>query len=256
MKEELESSEAVIEKFSDANLVPHGYLDSSLPSFESNSQLAELHSQTSNLLSQLDHHSQDLTWKLENLTGELLRASTRVSYEIEILKTDVSGLVTEVDELSTPKIRKLQEIENQNDTIKQLQKLVKVKERMIEVQNVFEEAKKFDENKILENIDKLIENESYDSAFEKIGSLEKLCLIWKGTNIYTSRMKFINKLKKRVNEAKSGPTVTTSTPTQQQSPAPDSSSPRVATLEASNSRSSTPTESYGFFGQLSKRMGY
>src|SRR5699024_10195974 len=136
---------------------------------------ADLHSKATSLLSQLDHHSQNLTWKLENLTEELVRASTKISYEIEILRSDVSGLTHEVDGISGPKIQTLRDIENKNDTIQKLRNLVKVKERMEQVQKIFIDAKEYDEKELGELVDKLIETESYQKAIEKIDNAEELC---------------------------------------------------------------------------------
>lgn len=250
MDGELKTTEQVVERFCDPELVPHGFLDSTLPAFENNAQLSELHSKASTLLSQLDHHSQELTWKLEGLTGELLRASTKVSYVIEILRSDVAGLVSEVDEVAGPKVQRLKDIENQNDTIKKLQMLVKVKERMVSVRKVFEEAKAFNEQELSATVDKLIENESYDTAVEKINHAHKLAEVWKGTNVYSSRVKFINGLHKRVQTAKDEKADVSRRQSSSTNTTPKSS--------IDSSRPSTPaaTDGYGFFGQLSRRMGY
>ncbi|KAA8910652.1 hypothetical protein TRICI_004086 [Trichomonascus ciferrii] len=250
MDEELKTTEQVIARFCDPELVPHGFLDSSLPAFENSSQLSELHSRASTLLSQLDHHSQELTWQLEGLTGELLRASTKVNYVIEILRSDVAGLVSEVDEVAGPKVQRLKDIENQNDTIKKLQMLVKVKERMLSVRKVFEEAKSFNEQELSATVDKLIENESYDSAIEKINRAQGLVEVWKGTNVYSSRVKFINALHKRVQAAKDEKAGLNKRQSSSTNTTPKSS--------MDSSRPSTPatTDGYGFFGQLSRRMGY
>ena len=92
------STKELLEIFSDPELVSHGYLDTSLEGYNPLTQQAELHSATSQLLSELDHASQELTWELEDTMSVLKKSGPRLNYEVELLRSGVAGLVSDLDE--------------------------------------------------------------------------------------------------------------------------------------------------------------
>lgn len=192
------STDDIIDQFSDVDLVPHGFLDLSLPPYKSTDQLSDLHSKSSKLLSELDHYSQDITWKLETALGELSRSGKRLNYEVEMLKSEVSGLVSDVDEQAAPMVKNLVDKSSPDDADSRLQVLDTVRSRMLEVQKIFEEASRYDENRITNDVVTAINGGHLDVAESQIQHIEKLIEIWKGTSVYDSRVKFVAGLKKRL----------------------------------------------------------
>ncbi|KAF1952422.1 hypothetical protein CC80DRAFT_495238 [Byssothecium circinans] len=83
---------------------PAEYLNATLPSLSLSSvssrplkqantvSLAELSSQTSDLLSQLNAHTTRLSTILTQLTDDILRSGARLAYEVEVLRGETSGL--------------------------------------------------------------------------------------------------------------------------------------------------------------------
>ena len=239
----METSQAVIEKFSNPEVVPHGFIDSSLPQFKASSQLSELHSKASLLLSQVDHHSQDLTWQLENLTNELLRTSNKVNYEIEILRSDASNLADDMKNVSLPKVDALKQLDN--SAITQLQRLDIVKNKMKEVQKVFDEANEFNEDKIEQQVNLLLESDDLESALKRVERCAELVQVWKGTSAYSAKQKFVSSLRKKVENALNKTDIRSSSET--------------ASSPSANPSPNQPSESDGYYGlieQLQRKIGY
>lgn len=70
------STDEILTQFSNPELASHAYLDLYFQKWTPLKQLSELHSQSSQLLSQLDHATEDLTWQLEDIMTELKVWST------------------------------------------------------------------------------------------------------------------------------------------------------------------------------------
>lgn len=103
------STQEILEKFSDPNLVPHGFLDLSLSLYNPITQQSQLHSKSSQLLSQLDQGMEDLTWQLEDLMTQLKKSGPRLNYQLELLKSGVVGLINDIEEISVPRINSIKE---------------------------------------------------------------------------------------------------------------------------------------------------
>jgi hypothetical protein len=190
----------IVVQFTSPELVPHGYIDENLSKYTGAEQLPELHSSASNLLSQLDHHSQEITWQLETAIGELVRSTSRLEYEVELLKSDVDGLEVDIQDSTRPKFNNLVESGNNLNeaSLEKLRKLDRVKANMQKVKQVFEQAKSFDETAIGQEIMTMVNNGKTDSALSKLGYWESLCIVWKGTAMYNGRINFVKGLRKRV----------------------------------------------------------
>ncbi|CAN6632913.1 hypothetical protein TRVA0_013S03092 [Trichomonascus vanleenenianus] len=247
------TTDQIVEQFSDPELVPHGYIDSALTQHSSSSSnLDKLHSSASQLLSQLDHYSQDLTWQLENITNELIRVSNKVSYEVELLRSDVQGLTTDLDKQSVQNVRRL---ESDTETVSKLKKLDKVTLRMNEVQQVFADAKAFDEDSITAEVMGLVHSGNGQNALDRLDQIYQLCQVWKGTSIYPTRMKFINELRSRIDKIVQDK----NQQAQQQGKLPLSpklqTSPTIQQQQQQQQQKQSDSY-YGLFGSFTKRMGY
>ncbi|CAI6322849.1 unnamed protein product [Periconia digitata] len=67
--------------------------------------LAELSSQTSDLLSQLNAHTTRLSAILTQLTDDILRSGARLAYEVEVLRGETSGLTETLSDTLAPSIK-------------------------------------------------------------------------------------------------------------------------------------------------------
>ncbi|KAK5110614.1 hypothetical protein LTR62_005653 [Meristemomyces frigidus] len=87
---------------------PVDYLNTTLPPLTATSRpiqtsqgrsvpLSELNTQLQTLLGQLDAHMSRLSTTLTQLTDEILRSGSRLSYEVEVLRSDTAGLVDSLD---------------------------------------------------------------------------------------------------------------------------------------------------------------
>lgn len=244
----METQEKIIEQFGNPELIPSEYIDGLLPKYRQGEKLDNLHSQASDLLSQLDHHSQDLTMQLEQLTAELIRASKKVNYEVELLKSDVEGLANKVDTVDKTKVDKLKQ-QLDTTTVDRLQRLDVVKTRMNDVQKVFEQTKRFDEGKITEAVIQCINQGDTKAAYNEIDRVAELIQVWKDTSVYPARQRFVTGLRKRVensvNEKK-----------EQQSRASTPNIPSRTSTPNAEHRDSSDSYYGGFLGQFTRRMGY
>ncbi|KAJ6257093.1 hypothetical protein Dda_7978 [Drechslerella dactyloides] len=96
-------ADPALQPFLAENFSPAAYLNSTLPPLAPSS-LHSLHSSSTSLLSSLDVHLSRLQATLSALTDEILRATPRLSYELQVLRSDVISLA---DTLSSPRTRQL-----------------------------------------------------------------------------------------------------------------------------------------------------
>lgn len=103
------STDEILTQFSNPELASHAYLDLYFQKWTPLKQLSELHSQSSQLLSQLDHATEDLTWQLEDIMTELKKSGPRLTYQVELLKSGVAGLVADIEDIAAPKIQEIKQ---------------------------------------------------------------------------------------------------------------------------------------------------
>lgn len=224
------STDEILSQFSDPNLASHAYLDVHFQKYNQMTQLQELHSQSSQLLSQLDHATEDLTWQLEDIMTDLKKSGPRLSYQIELLKSGVAGLVSDIEEIASPKIEEIKrrrdaevnedkhdsesksnkkdiitaatipggQAVSSNPTIARLQQLETVRSRMKQVESVLQKAQTFDEIELTNSIVSSIENGDLEGALTTVGEAAELIQVWKGTSVYNGRAKFVAQLRKRL----------------------------------------------------------
>ncbi|KAF3935900.1 hypothetical protein ABW20_dc0103944 [Dactylellina cionopaga] len=106
-------SDPTLQPFLSDSFSPSAYLNSTLPPLSATSvisssspavSLQALHSTATSLLSNLDIHLNRLQSNLSTLTDEILRATPRLSYELQVLRSDVISLA---DTLSSTRARQL-----------------------------------------------------------------------------------------------------------------------------------------------------
>ena len=94
-------SDPVLQPFLHPSFDPADYLNTTLPTIQTSSvsqfaqgnvPLAEISTQTQNLLSNLSAHTTRLTSTLTQLTDEILRSGSRLAYEVEVLRGETLGL--------------------------------------------------------------------------------------------------------------------------------------------------------------------
>lgn len=97
-------SDSTLQPFLQPTFDPADYLNATLPSLSLSSvssrplkqgnsvSLAELSSQTQDLLSQLNAHTTRLSTILTQLTDDILRSGGRLAYEVEVLRGETIGL--------------------------------------------------------------------------------------------------------------------------------------------------------------------
>lgn len=236
------TSQQVLEEFSNDDLVSHSYLDSSLPKCEEKN-ISQLQSAASQLLSQLDYHSQDLTWTLDALVTKLTQSSNKIKYQIELLTGDLDSLKTKVDSNHTDSM-------SETEVMKQLQKYDQARRQMEKVILTLREAKEFDQTKFDAEVDQLLySNNDPEGAMSKVDHALELCQVWKGTAAYSGRVKAIVATKRKV-EKESKPVTLNATPE------PTSTGVVADSGTSTKESSPMPESGYGFFGELSRRMGY
>ncbi|VVT55409.1 uncharacterized protein SAPINGB_P004582 [Magnusiomyces paraingens] len=264
MTTETLSTDEILKKFSDPDLAAHAYLDLSFQKYNPMTQQAELHSQSSQLLSQLDHATEELTWNLETIMNELKKSGPRLTYQIELLRTGVSGLVSDIEEIASPQIetiKKTREVDTEQDqTVARLQQLETVRKKMCQVETVLKEAREFDEEVLTKEVSRLIDEGDMESALQKVEHAAELIQVWKGTSIYTGRAKFVAQLRKKI-ETALGQKDSTNLSRQQKNdrPSRSSNSPAVSRPGTpSGSKKSNENEGsyYGLLGQLQRKIGY
>lgn len=98
---------------------PADYLNATLPSLSLSSvssrplkqgnsvSLAELSSQTQDLLSQLNAHTARLSTTLTQLTDDILRSGARLAYEVEVLRGETIGLAETLTDGLKPEVEKI-----------------------------------------------------------------------------------------------------------------------------------------------------
>lgn len=252
MSTTIKSTKDVLETFSDPNLVSHGYLDTALERYNPLTQQAELHSATSQLLSQLDHASQELTWKLEETMTDLLKSGPRLNYEVELLRSGVAGLVSDIDEVSEKRVEPT-ESSKASEAMRRLEQLERVRSKMQEVEAVLREAEILfsDEQAATNEVITLIDNKDVEGALKKVERLAELVQVWKGTSQYSAKVKFVAGLRKRIEEALSNIT------SQQQRGNEGAQLNRSGTPSSARSSPAPEQESYyGLLGQLRGKIGY
>ncbi|EUC41519.1 hypothetical protein COCMIDRAFT_29727 [Bipolaris oryzae ATCC 44560] len=93
-------SDPTLDPFLQSQFDPADYLNATLPSLSLSSRsktgnaasLADLSSQTQDLLSQLNAHTTRLSAILTQLTDDILRTGGRLAYEVEVLRGEAVGL--------------------------------------------------------------------------------------------------------------------------------------------------------------------
>lgn len=103
-------AEATLQPFLQPTFDPAEYLNATLPSLSSSTvssrplkhgsaaSLADLSSQTQDLLSQLNAHTTRLSTILTQMTDDILRSGGRLAYEVEVLRGDTIGLTETLSE--------------------------------------------------------------------------------------------------------------------------------------------------------------
>jgi hypothetical protein len=252
------STKELLEIFSDPELVSHGYLDTSLEGYNPLTQQAELHSATSQLLSELDHASQELTWELEDTMSVLKKSGPRLNYEVELLRSGVAGLVSDLDETA---------VDGQaeagggaaNEIMTRLQQLEKVRQRMREVEQVFSRAIKFNQTEEERKVVLLLDNNDIEGAIKAVEGLSELVQVWKGTSVYSARVKFVASLRKRIEDLLSS---NEQQQRQQQQPQPQQQQQQPQQQRSHYANQGLPGQSestegyYGLLGQLRGKIGY
>jgi hypothetical protein len=111
-------SDPTLQAFLQPTFDPADYLNTTLPSLSLSSvssrplkqgtsvPLAELSSQTNDLLSQLNAHTTRLSTILTQLTDDILRSGGRLAYEVEVLRGETLGLSDTLTESLNPDIKK------------------------------------------------------------------------------------------------------------------------------------------------------
>lgn len=248
------STKELLEIFSDPELVSHGYLDTSLEGYNPLTQQAELHSATSQLLSELDHASQELTWELEDTMSVLKKSGPRLNYEVELLRSGVAGLVSDLDETNVSG-----QTESSSgaatESMTRLQQLEKVRQRMTEVEQVFSRALKFNPTEEERKVVLLLDNNDIEGAIKAVEGLSELVQVWKGTSVYTARVKFVTSLRKRIEDL-----LSTNEQQQRQQQQKQQQQQQQQRSNYTNQSSSGQNENtdgyYGLLGQLRGKIGY
>lgn len=179
---------------------PQEYIDQRFPRYENSSQLGALHQQASKELSELEAESADLTWKFEAAIEELERAQSKIQDETRVLVSDVASLGGDFKETIVPKLQELQG-PLQSAAVEKWRQLDIIKQQMARVQQVFEEAKQFNHERVAQEVEAKIETRQLDGAFELVDKYSALIYIWKGTSEYSKHHRFVTGLRKQVETA-------------------------------------------------------
>lgn len=251
----------VLEQFSNDDLVSHSYLDQSLPKCEEKN-IQQLQSSASNLLSQLDYHSQDLTWTLDGLLTKLTQSSNKIRYQVELLTGDLDSLKMRVDAeqqnkdnetTETSESRDIESLDTQSrDITEQLQRYDSARRQMEHVIITLREAKEFDQVKLDAETDRLLVSGETEKALTLVDHALKLVHVWKGTGGYNGRVRAIMATKKKIEKeiVKLGGSEVGTGVREVVAESRDS-------RESSVGKESSPMpEGFSLFGELSRRMGY
>lgn len=264
----IQTTDNVLDTFSDPDLVPHGYLDTRLESYNPLTQQPELHSATSQLLSQLDHAAQDLTWRLEETMDGLKRSGPRLEYEVELLRSGVMGLASEVGEVpakttptTTTKDGEANKPSTEKEAMGRLRQLDQVRQKMKQVAEVLAEAETAfaDEHALTREITTLLDQNSAEGlefAVRRVERLAELAQVWKGTGQYAARARVVSGLRKRVEEAAAAVTGSAPGALQQQQQQRQAAVAGRGSSPGPNQQQQEQDGYYGLLGQLRGRMGY
>ncbi|KAK7203365.1 hypothetical protein BZA70DRAFT_269229 [Myxozyma melibiosi] len=200
------TTEAVLDTFSNPSLTPTSYLNSILPSYRgSSTTLPQMHTEAVNILSSLDHTTQELIKKLEKVVTEMLSSSTRLKYEVELLAGDVEQLDTTINKELKPRVES--EVAQKNPAMQRLEMLELVRRRLVEVITTFEEAKKVDVDLrqqngqgMEDNVRQLLSEDKFKLANDEVERLEKVIEVWNGTQEYAAKAEFVGRLRKLVQD--------------------------------------------------------
>lgn len=267
------STDDILARFSDPDLAAHAYLDVTLRRHNPLTQQAELHSQSAQLLSQLDHATEELTWRLEALMAELKRSGPRLAYQLELLRSGVAGLVADVADVAAPHVagigRARARDQAADQAVARLQQLETVRRRMGQARAVLQEVQAFDEAALAAEVARLVDDEEdrdLEAALRVVERAAELLQVWKGTSVYAARAKFVAQLRKKIEAAVAQPRDAAAQ--EQQGQGPDAGArQRAGTASPAGSRPGTPAggarrsqESegsyYGLLGQLQRKIGY
>lgn len=264
----------VLEQFSNDDHVSHSYLDQSLPKCEEKN-IQQLQSSASQLLSQLDYHSQDLTWTLDELLTKLTNSQNKIRYQIELLVGDLDSLAQSVSvseqtrEKSHEKSRdetspnsdsgpnpnptaSHDPVGSRADITAQLQRYDSARRKMESVIITLRKAKEFDQSNLDTQTDSLITSGEYEQALTLVDEALQLAQVWKGTGGYNSRVRAIMMTKKKIERE-----LTKRDSVEMMSRDRfDRSSERESSVASSTKESSPMPEGFSLFGELSRRMGY
>ncbi|QNP98223.1 YALIA101S06e03620g1_1 [Yarrowia lipolytica] len=257
----------VLEQFSNDDLVSHSYLDQSLPKCEEKN-IQQLQSSASQLLSQLDYHSQDLTWTLDGLLTKLTQSQNKIRYQIELLTGDLDSLRDRVESMNVDEKTEKQtdpesgtdpESRDKNpdagagssDITEQLQRYDSARRKMETVIIMLRKAKEFDQSHLDTKIDQLIASGDYDQALNLVDEALQLAQVWKGTGGYNSRVRAIMATKKRIERE-----ITKRDSVEVSRDDRADGHERESSVASSTKESSPMPEGFSLFGELSRRMGY
>lgn len=256
----------VLEQFSNDDHVSHSYLDQSLPKCEQKN-IQQLQSAASQLLSQLDYHSQDLTWTLEELLTKLTNSQNKIRYQVELLVGDLDALSVSVSEQvarggsrdvnpnpgpnpgSSPNPGSDPNPESRDsDITTQLQKFDSARRKMETVIITLRKAKEFDQSNLETQTDSLITCGDFEQALTLVDDALQLAQVWKGTGGYNSRVRAIMLTKRKIEREM--------TKRDSVDEAPSRDFDRESSVSSSTKESSPMPEGFSLFGELSRRMGY
>ncbi|KAG5359314.1 hypothetical protein CJU90_4054 [Yarrowia sp. C11] len=253
----------VLEQFSNDDLVSHSYLDQSLPKCEEKN-IQQLQSSASQLLSQLDYHSQDLTWTLDGLLTKLTQSQNKIRYQIELLTGDLDTLRGRVESMSVEEKEEHADIDKnetpdqvdsvpaatETDITAQLQKYDSARRKMEAVIITLRKAKEFDQSNLDTQTDQLITSGEFEQALNLVDEALQLAQVWKGTGGYNNRVKAIMATKKKI-EREITKRDSVDVPRDRVE-----RTDRESSVASSTKDSSPMPEGFSLFGELSRRMGY
>ncbi|KAI5817352.1 hypothetical protein BZA77DRAFT_310440 [Pyronema omphalodes] len=176
--------------------------------------LSDLSSSTTTLLSTLSHQLSRLLTTLSSLTDDLLRLSPRLSYSIDLLRSDVLSLA---EELNGPIAAMVAGSGKKPEGLERLEMLVKVRQRVEEVVAVFGRAMDWslevpedvsqssqtsgkDKGKkdFVGEVVYLLASGDVKGAREKVEALRLLASVFEGTVEGPARVAVVEKLDERV----------------------------------------------------------
>lgn len=240
---------------------PQQFIDSTFPAYKSSTQLAQLHQHASRVLSELETEASDTTWKFEAAIRDLEQAKTKVSEEVDMLVSDVTSLGKEVtDVIQQDRLQAQLRAPLSSPAVQQWRDLDTIKQQMARVQQVFEEAKQFDHDKVGKEIDAKIQLGQLDQAVQLIDKYSALVYIWKGTQEHAKHHKFVTGLRKQVESALRDRTLRESAESGRQSADLGRASTDGRSSTPDTSRPQTPSSPqaksgyYKFFDQIQRNF--